>query len=163
VLHEFSQIVSRILTAWEFPGECHVSFDEKTFDLKIDGKLRTNNGKGVRAITHAAFKVALLIFCRERNLPHPGFVILDTPLLTYRDPMKSKGKDKLTEDEQVVARSPLKQKFFEHLSSISNLAQFIILENIDPPENIEAYAHIEVFSGNPGDGRYGFFPLVGKV
>ena len=90
VAHDFSQTVSKVLKAWQFPGDCHVSFDDATHDLKIDGKLRRDNGKGVRAITHAAFKVALLLFCRDKKLPHPGFLILDTPLLTYRDPITSR-------------------------------------------------------------------------
>ena len=88
--HDFSQCVSQVLKDWHFPGNCHVSFDDTTYDLKIDGKLRRDNGKGVRAITHAAFKVALLLFCRKNNLPHPGFLVLDTPLLTYRDPITSR-------------------------------------------------------------------------
>ena len=157
--HEFCKVVGAVLEAWDFPGECLVSFDEKSHDLKIDGKLRINNGKGVRAITHAAFKVALLIFCRNRNLPHPGFVVLDTPLLTYRDPMKNPRAGALTQDEEAVAKSSLKSSFFEHLSSIKHLGQFIVLENIDPPPNIESIAHVQTFFGNVGSGRYGFFPI----
>lgn len=157
--HKLCSIISSVLKAWEFPGNCHVSFDEKTYDLKIDGKLRVNNGKGVRAVTHAAFKVALLIYCRENNLPHPGFVVLDTPLLTYRDPMKNKKAGALTLDEQELAKSSLKQRFFEHLSSIKHLGQFIVLENIDPPAGIESVAHVQTFYGDEASGRNGLFPL----
>lgn len=156
--HEFAQTVSRVLKAWEFPGDIAVSFDEKTYDLKIDGKLRINNGKGVRAVTHAAFKVALLVFCRERDLPHPGFVVLDTPLLTYRDPMKNLKAGELAEDEKRIADSSLKTKFFQYLSSISSFGQFIILENIDPPEEVADIAHVETFFGASSVDRIGFFP-----
>jgi hypothetical protein len=157
-VYELCRIISGVLRAWDFPGNCDVAFDEKTCDLKIDGKQRTSNGKGVRAITHSAFKVALLIFCQERNLPHPGFVVLDSPLLTYRDPMKNPSAGELTEDEKALASSSLKRNFFQHLSSISSIGQFIILENIDPPPGIEQLAHVEIFFGNTGQGRYGFFP-----
>src|SRR3546814_5448790 len=78
------------------------------FDLIIDGKRRRNNGKGVRAITHAAFKVALLTFCRSRGLPHPGFLVLDTPLITYRDPIRSRA-GALEADEAVIKQSDLKE------------------------------------------------------
>jgi DNA repair ATPase RecN len=61
-VYEFTQTVSNVLSQWQFPGNRHVAFDEATFDLRIDGKLRRDNGKGVRAITHAAFKVGLLLF-----------------------------------------------------------------------------------------------------
>lgn len=156
-VYEFGQMVSKVLTAWRFPGKCDVSFEEDTFDLKIDGKRRRDNGKGVRAITHAAFKVALLLHCRERSLPHPGFLVLDTPLLTYRDPLTSKYGE-LSDDEQEIASMSLKDYFFEHLATESRSAQFIILENVDPPANITKLAHLAVFRGNRGGGRFGLFP-----
>lgn len=157
-LHDFCRDVIEVLKSWGFPGECAVSFDEKTYDIKIDGKLRTDNGKGVRAITHAAFKVALLIYCRRNNLPHTGFLILDTPLLTYRDPLKSKYGE-LSNDEKALAVTPLKDKFFAHLHSLAHLGQFIIFENIDPPQDIENIAHVHEFTGTKGNGRYGLFPV----
>ena len=149
--HEFAQVVSQVLTAWNFPGDRHVSFDETSYDLRIDGKLRGHNGKGVRAITHAAFKVALLIFCKERGLPHPGFLVLDTPLLTYRDPI---GDDTLTHEERILAASSLKQHFFTHLASLSDLGQFVVVENVDPPLGLGSVANVVMFRGGSG-GRAG--------
>jgi hypothetical protein len=153
-LHEFAQTVSAILTEWHFPGDRHVSFDEATFDLRIDGKLRKDNGKGVRAITHAAFKVALLLFCHERNLPHPGFLVLDTPLLTYRDPIRSK-EGPLAADEQALRNTSLKDFFFAHLSRNSDKGQFVVIENVDLPPDIEQLAQLETFTGDPLSGRLG--------
>ena len=153
-VHEFAQTVSAVLTEWRFPGDRHVSFDEVTFDLRIDGKLRKDNGKGVRAVTHAAFKVALVLFCHERNLPHPGFLILDTPLLTYRDPIRSK-EGPLTVDEQALRNTSLKDFFFDHLSANSDKAQFMVIENIDLPPDIEQLAQVVTFTGDPLSGRQG--------
>ena len=159
-VHEFAQMVSKVLTAWQFPGDRHVSFDEETFDLKIDGKRRRDNGKGVRAITHAAFKVALLLHCRERNLPHPGFLVLDTPLLTYRDPLTSRYGE-LTGDEEEIALMSLKDHFFEHLAAESQGAQFIILENVDPPsQHREPCACRGLPRGSGAAGGSVFFPNV---
>jgi hypothetical protein len=158
-VHDFAQTVSKVLEEWQFPGNRHVSFDEGTYDLRIDGKNRRDNGKGVRAITHAAFKVALLMFCRERGLPHPGFLVLDTPLLTYRDPLRSK-EGALSADEQAIRNTSLKEFFFQHLSTISRLGQFIVIENVDLPEGIERLAHMEVFTGDPASGRAGLFPIT---
>jgi hypothetical protein len=152
---EFAAEVGRVLTAWGFPGEKRVFFDiEKTFDLIIDGKQRKDNGKGVRAITHAAFKVAMLTFCRARNLPHPGFLILDTPLITYRDPMRSRGGN-LEPDEQEIRKSDLKERMFEHLGSLARIGQLILFDNADPPSNAITFATIEAFTNDPAEGRQG--------
>lgn len=107
-----------------------------------------------RAITHAAFKVALMLFCRERNRPHPGFLVLDTPLLTYRDPMKRLG-DRLESDEQELRNSDLKQRFFDHLGHLGEKAQIIVLENVDPPEGVKGSCKVEVFTHDAEEGRQG--------
>lgn len=153
---EFAQTVSSVLEEWQFPGKRAVSFDETTFDLIIDGKHRRDNGKGVRAITHAAFKVALLLFCRDRQLPHPGFVLLDTPLLTYRDPIHSKAGP-LSPDEAALSNTSLKDFFFEHLSKNGDTCQFMVIENVDLPSGIEKLGKVEVLTGDPTTGRMGLF------
>jgi hypothetical protein len=151
---EFAAVVGGVLSAWGFPGQKDVVFDLSTYDLIIDGKERRNNGKGVRAITHAAFKVALMLFCRERRLPHPGFLVLDTPLLTYRDPMKRPG-DRLEADEQELRNTDLKQRFFEHLGHLGAKAQIVVFENVDPPEGIQDYCRVEAFTNDAAVGRQG--------
>jgi hypothetical protein len=156
VAQEFADEVADILGAWGFPGERRVFFDPQTYDLIIDGKHRKDNGKGVRAITHAAFKVALLTFCRKRNLPHPGFLVLDTPLITYRDPIRSK-LGALSPDEQILSKSNLKHQLFKHLSSLGGLGQFIMFDNADPPAGAESYAFLETFTNDSQEGRQGLF------
>ncbi|UFX46951.1 hypothetical protein HAP47_0009915 [Bradyrhizobium sp. 41S5] len=154
VMHDFAQKVSEVLAEWQFPGRRHVSFDDGAYDMRIDGKHRKDNGKGVRAVTHSAFKVALLLFCQERGLPHPGFLLLDTPLLTYRDPIKGP----LAADEQELSNTSLKEFFFEHLSKVSKGSQIIVVENVDLPSQIGALAHVETFTGDPSNDRFGLFP-----
>jgi hypothetical protein len=157
---EFCKVISSVLSAWGFPGEHIVSFDNDKYDISIDGKLRIDNGKGVRAITHAAFKVALLIYCRQKELPHPGFIVFDSPLITYRDPLKNPKMGDLAPDELLLSKTSVKSRFFSHLESISHMGQFIILENIDPPEDIERISNVETFYGSSGGGRYGLFPML---
>lgn len=160
---DFCKVMSDVLAEWGFPGENIVSFDKGSYDVYIDGKLRVDNGKGVRAITHAAFKVALLIYCRNKNLPHPGFVVFDSPLITYRDPIKNPKLGNLSADELELSKTSVKSKFFSHLSRISSLGQFIVLENIDPPEDIVEISNVEVFYGSAGGGRYGLFPMLASA
>jgi len=158
-VHELCQVISSILTEWQFPGERHVSFDPIEFDLRIDGKLRTDNGKGVRALTHAAFKLGVMKYCHDRALPHPGFIVLDSPLLTYRDPVKNPKHGDLDADEQALAQTTVRERFFEHLATLKDVGQIIVFDNIDPPSSTDKFAKPELFSKSSA-GRYGFFPPV---
>lgn len=149
VLHDFSKTVERILEAWDFPDTGSVHFDETTMDFVINGKLRGNRGKGLRAITHAATTLGLLEFCKERSLPHPGFVVLDSPLLAYYKP-EGEGDS--------LQGSALKQKFYKYLIEEHSDSQVIIVENEHPPEAFEGQLGLTVFTKNPHHGRFGLFP-----
>lgn len=156
--HQFARKVGEVLHAWHFPGEPTVSFDSQLQDIRLNGKERRANGKGVRAVLHAAFKIATLLYCQERGLPHPGIIVLDTPLLTYREPMRVSKYGELDADEKVLAATTLQEHFYQHLISLRGSAQFIILENSDPPVNLLPLLHTHVFTGDATDGRIGFFP-----
>ncbi|UTW59512.1 hypothetical protein KFE96_04195 [Kordiimonas sp. SCSIO 12603] len=154
-LYDFSQTVQKILEAWDFPDIGSVHFDEKTMDFVIDGKLRGNRGKGLRAITHAAATLGLLEFCKEHSLPHPGFVVLDSPLLAYYKP---EGED------DSLQGSTLKKKFYKYLIEEHSDSQVIIVENEHPPESFEKQLDLTVFTKNPNHGRFGLLPpLQNKV
>ena len=153
-LFDFGETVKAVLTAWKFPDAEKVQFDGATHDITIGGKQRSANGKGVRAVLHAAFNVAVFVHCIENNLPHPGFLVLDTPLLTYREPLTSKHGE-LSQDEQALKASSLAEHFYKHLASLEEQVQIIVIENSDPPEAIRSLARIEVFTGQPGEGRFG--------
>ncbi|WP_305988434.1 hypothetical protein [Roseibium sp. MMSF_3544] len=148
VAHEFSSKVSEILKAWHFPGECHVYYEKDSSDFVIDGKPRSSRGKGLRAITHAAVNIALLEYCQSYGLSHPGFVVLDSPLLAYFKP---------EEDEEVALRgTDLKERFYDYLIEHHGKdSQVIIIENQHPPERIEEQVALTVFTSNPNTGRYG--------
>src|SRR5262249_28110729 len=109
VAHSFALKVEEILKAWHFPEADRVHFDAKARDLIIAGKLRTARGKGLRAITHAAFTIGLLDYCREQGTSHPGFAVLDSPLLAYRAPEGS---------EDDLTGTDLNEQFYQYLAMI---------------------------------------------
>jgi len=149
VLDEFAQEIQQILEDWDYPDASRVFFDESKKDIQISGKERGSTGKGLRAITHAAFTIGLMQFCRDRSLPHPGFVVLDSPLLAY---WKPEG------DADDLRGSDLKDKFYRYLLGMSKNSQIIVIENEHPPDFVEKEAPVTVFTRNPNVGRYGFFP-----
>jgi hypothetical protein len=117
----------------------------------INGKNRTSFGKGLRAITQAAFTVSLLQYCRQYETPHPGFVVLDSPLLSYREPEG---------DSDDLSGTDLNSHFFKFLADLPGDRQVLIVENTDPPADIQTSIQTAKFTKIEGDGRYGFFPVV---
>lgn len=153
----FAKVVLSVLKSWQFPDIETVSFDIKKQDIVVNGRDRSDNGKGIRAILHSAFKVALLIYCKENKLPHPGILILDSPLLTYRSPLQTK-HGALAEDEKILKKTSLNQAFYAHLASLSEFAQIIVLENQDPPEFKGNNFTVQMWTGENGSDRQGLFP-----
>lgn len=148
VAHQFSLKVSSLLKEWDFPGECMVHFDKETTDFVIDGKPRASRGKGLRAITHAAVTISLLEYCQEHDLSHPGFVVLDSPLLAY---FKPEGDDDMT-----LQGTNLKDRFYQYLSDHhTEESQVIVIENQHPPASLRHGLKMTVFTGNPNQGRQG--------
>uniref|UniRef100_Q07SU8 Rad50/SbcC-type AAA domain-containing protein n=1 Tax=Rhodopseudomonas palustris (strain BisA53) TaxID=316055 RepID=Q07SU8_RHOP5 len=150
-VHLFSTVVLGLLKEWHFPNLHSVHFDQRQRDLVIDGKNRTSFGKGLRAITQSAFSIGLLEYCRQQATPHPGFVILDSPLLSYKEP---DGED----DD--LRHTDLKQRFYHFLQALPQNQQVIIVENTDPPADVQALPQAVKFTGNPGDGRAGLFVIT---
>ena len=148
-LDEFSLQLEEILKSWNFPDASRIYFDKQSRDFVIAGKPRGSRGKGMRAITYAAFTTALIEYTHANERPHPGFAVLDTPLLAYREPEG---------EEDDLSGTDVLERFYDYLAAKIE-RQFIILENVDPPENIKKRSQSIFFSKNPHQGRYGFFPL----
>jgi hypothetical protein len=152
VINEFCDIYSNVLTEIKYPGNKIVTFDFKHYDVLIDGNPRHLNGKGVRAILHSVFKIATLLYCSKKDLFHPKLVILDSPLVTYRDPTESKYGN-LEKDEKELASTKLSYYFLNYLKNISHIAQFIIIENIDIPKIQSDKVSVETFHGDTFHGE----------
>lgn len=145
----FSREVEALLKAWHFPGLDRVSFGENDQDVVISGRARKSHGKGVRAITRAAFNLALLRLCIEDERPFPNFVLIDSPLLVYEEP---------DADESAFPHD-IKKHFWESVKSSFIDAQVIIIENSHqlPGDETLDGVKVELFTGNE-HGRMGFIP-----
>lgn len=154
VLDSFSQAVEAELQAWQFPDAQRVFFELPKMDISVAGKSRSANGKGVRALLHGAFSVALMKYCRDRERAHPGFLILDSLFITYRDPADAQ--------EAAIATTPLKDRAFKAFSSIPDSLQLIVLENVDVPDWLIGQPQCVHFTGEPKVGRAGLFPAISR-
>ncbi|THD36701.1 MAG: hypothetical protein E7773_06790 [Sphingomonas sp.] len=149
---KFASLIQTILQEWHFPNADRVHFDLSTRDLVIGGKNRIAFGKGLRAITQAAFTIGLMEYCRLNQTAHPGFVMLDSPLLSYREP--EAGAD----DSDDLRGTDLNASFFDYIANLPEDRQIIIIENTDPPPQIRKSERTALFTGVLGKGRPGLFP-----
>ncbi len=149
-VREFSTEISKRLAEWGFPEADKVRYSRKEQDIVAGDQLRSAHGKGVRAILHAAFTLGLAQYCFDRDLPHPGFVVLDSPLVTYRPPDEN-GNESDSPPKDVAAA------FYRDVQHSFD-GQVIILENTDPPEPLNQETVDVRFTKLSDHGRYGFFP-----
>jgi hypothetical protein len=149
---DFSLTVESLLKSWSYPDLERVTFEEAAFDLIISGKDRGSEGKGFRAIAYAAYIIGLLEYAMSSDPGqlHPGFVVLDSPLVTYK--RRDTGPDDQVIPEDVATA------FYQSLASLPDDKQVIVLENNDPPEELHEKLHYHHFSRS-SLGRYGFFPV----
>jgi hypothetical protein len=147
-LEEFAAAVQDLLREWNYPDAGRVVFSEGEQDLVIGGQPRGSHGKGVRALSCAAFIAGLMRHCEGRQLPHPGVVLLDSPLVVYREP-------DTRPETQKLRQAGVKEAFYRSLAAGAAGGQIIIFENEDPPVDIQVNRHH--FSKSTV-GRYGFVP-----
>ncbi|MFC4778158.1 hypothetical protein ACFO9Q_15255 [Paenibacillus sp. GCM10023252] len=150
-IEELMKIMNGFLINMKFPGinlkSNNVSFDFKEFDFIINGKARSVFGKGFRSIIYSVFVISLMDYCQKNNLPHAGFVLIDSPLTTYQEANGTDEEEKVPEE--------LKVRFLNTFSNIVG-SQIIILENkFSMDVNGEKMNFIE-FTKDRTTGRYGF-------
>lgn len=151
---EFSNLVQTFLEDWNFMPKSdgqEVNFENKSNDVIVCSKTKASFGKGARAVINSAFIISIMKYCITRGLSHPGFVVLDSPLTTYKERDKKKN-----EKNEEVSKS-VKDSFFYNLSKQSNDYQIIVFDNEVPPDDLNdiTYHH---FTGNTEIERTGFIP-----
>jgi hypothetical protein len=156
-ISRLSQTIAALLQRWQVPDAEPVHFDHDDFDLIVAGQPRSSRGKGIRAILHAAYSLGLADYCEQMQHPHPGFVVLDSPLITYRGPDVQLKIDDLDSTTEEHVSGSVANAFFRYLAS-SYSGQVIVLENTDPPGEIASDPAVIRFTKSRDVGRYGFFP-----
>jgi hypothetical protein len=145
----FSEAIQSRLRSWGYPDADRVEYDRTAHDIKAGDQFRAAHGKGVRSILHAAFTVGLADYCLERAHPHPGFVVIDSPLVTYRAPGI---------DEDAGPDRDFATRFYHDLATTFD-AQIIVMENTDPLDSLEDTVVDVRFTKESETGRYGFFDV----
>lgn len=150
---ELSDEIKAVLASWGLP--CTVYFDPTLNDIVINNERRGNSGKGYRAIYLSAFMIGVLEYCVKNDLKHPRFLVLDSPLTTY------KGKDSGQNQTDEKIGEDIQNMFYESLANLPNIEkiQVIIVENKDPPADVAKRVNYTHFTKNVNVPRYGFYPI----
>jgi hypothetical protein len=152
---KFCDEVEAVLKEWSWPETGRVEFDDKNCDINVDGKPRISHGKGVRAVLHAAFTIALLRYCAAKKLPHPGFVVLDSPLTSYKE-----GKDAPADAQTSEIDPTIQNGFWTSLLKLPENIQIVVFDNKEPPQAVASAIEYTFFAGRKAekDQRRGFIP-----
>jgi len=146
--------VKQLLDDWCVPGVDSVYFDDGVSDIEINQRKRTSYGKGKRGIFLTAYMVALMERALGNAYPHLGVTIIDSPVVTYKDPKHAKNSDK----DELLDES-VKDRFYAWLASRKEPGQIIILENEEPnTETLPKLRFTEFAGAGNTTGRPGFFP-----
>lgn len=149
ILSAFDDTLRHTLEAWQVPAVEFAEYDQHSMDIRAGNRHRANRGKGVRSVLHSAFTTALAQYCRANAKPHLGFIVLDSPVVTYRGPINNPA------DEDVHMTSNVVDHFYRAMLNYSG--QAVIIENGDPPADVISQTRTYMFAG-AGSGRPGFFP-----
>ncbi len=152
-LRNLCKSIETVLIEWQWSAEPRVEFDQADFDIVVDGQSRQSHGKGVRSILHSAFVIGPLRYSSQYEKPHPGFVVLDSPLTSYRkSPSVNNG------DGPIPPR--IEVGFWKALADVSSMVQVIVIENKEPPKEVADAISYIWFAGDdakPGE-RKAFIP-----
>ena len=158
-LSALSTAIEQVLKRWGFPDHIPTTFDLKTRDLVIGGKPRQSFGKGYRAIGFSAFIIGLMQHLTPLGR-HPGFVVLDSPLTTYKQADQERGEE--ISEEDLIAGDMI-YSFYSDIAENYKDKQIIIFDNQEPDLSIIPHVNYMHFSRRRGVGRFGFFtPIEGK-
>lgn len=144
---EYCNEVKLILDAWGLRCDTGVSFNTGLLDVCVNKTIRADHGKGYRAFISAAMVIGLMRFCFKHDRLHPGFVILDSPLVS----LKERKKDETGE----WVSDFMEKKMIENILKEDACHQVIIVEN----KNIrysDQYNYVDF--RHEGAERKGFIP-----
>ena len=149
--NELCMEIKQLLKKCDFISEEDaIKYNNTINDIEIGEKEKASFGKGARAIINSTFLIGLMNYCYKKNLCHPGFVVLDSPLTTYKE------KDKKDGIDETITKGT-KEKFYEMLAEQKN-GQIIIFDNEEPSSTIKKKINYLHFSGDSSVGRKGLIP-----
>ncbi len=108
----------------------------------------------MRSMIHASFTLGFAEYCEERDLPHPGVTVLDSPLVTYRQPETAAAS---VDNKDEYLSFDVAAAFYRYLD-IEAPAQTVVIENTTPPAQLSDTAVVHHFTKQEGFRAVRFLP-----
>ena len=147
--------IKETLNAWNYEcdGIQNVGFDDKVFDIMIDGRARTSYGKGNRSVSTAAVMISLFDYIHEKGRAFSDILILDSPLCTKYD----NKIDINVNDEDALTPKGVIDSFAKYCNDKDWKYQIIILDNkITNDIDVNTLTKINLIEFGTAE-RYGLF------
>lgn len=153
---DISNILENILMSCSFPNLDTARFDKTDFDIIINGKSKSSQGKGYRAYLNSILSLSILKYLEKNGTFTIPFFIVDTPLL---------GLDEIVKESDIESKDigDMRTSFYEYLITEGYSRQFIVFDNNkDLPEIDFKRKNINLieFTKSEEFGRYGFLNNV---
>ena len=137
------EILTRLLQACEYDGFSSVYFNQRDFDMVVNGDRKASFGKGYRAFLNTILAVAFMEYLDTHSKYPPGLLIVDSPILSLKEKVSDEASDSM------------KAALFQYLIDHQQHGQIIIIENDIPKLDYES-VNVVQFTKDIHNGRYGF-------
>ena len=147
---QWSDNFEKIVKECKYPNctTAHISPD--TYDAVVNGKHKTDEGKGYRAFLNSIVLFSLMKTLEDDCVYRPAMLILDSPILTL--------KEKVHSDE--LADPGMRTSLFKYMVEHCGDNQIIIAENEIPRDVDYSTIRLIEFTQDETYGEYGFLKSV---
>ena len=142
-IETISKDIKTLLEKSHYDNLLTAVFDKNTMDVVVNGKAKRSNGKGYCAFLNTTVALALARYMIESAKYAPSLLVLDSPILSFKETDDKKPSDSM------------RNGLFENLVSQDNDLQLIIVENEIPSIDYKG-SNLIHFTKNREEGRYGF-------
>lgn len=142
-IETISKDIKTLLEKSHYDNLLTAVFDKDTMDVVVNGKAKRSNGKGYCAFLNTTVALALARYMIENAKYAPGLLVLDSPILSFKETDDKKPSDSM------------RNGLFENLLSQDKALQLIIVENEIPSIDYKD-SNLIHFTKNREEGRYGF-------
>lgn len=147
---QWSDTFEIIVKECGYPNCSTARISSDTYDAVVNGKHKSDEGKGYRAFLNSIVLFSLMKTLEERGAYRPEMLILDSPILTL--------KEKVRADE--MADPGMRTLLFRYMVNHCGDNQIIIAENEIPSAADYSTVRLIEFTQDETQGIYGFLKSV---